>query len=196
MKNTIVYDFQDKTYINLTNRCSNNCDFCIRNTHDGIDDYYLWLTKEPTAAEVIAELEGRELKQTVFCGFGEPLYALDTMLEVAGYLKNRGVITRLNTNGQASLIAGQGVAGRMKGLIDIVSISLNASTAEKYDAVCKCCFGEGGFDSMLEFASECKAHGMRVVLSVVDSIGDAEVEAARKIAAERCVEFKVRKQIV
>ena len=29
--NTVVYTLNQKAYINLTNRCSNRCDFCIRN---------------------------------------------------------------------------------------------------------------------------------------------------------------------
>lgn len=196
MKNTIVYDSQGKTYVNLTNKCSNCCEFCIRNTRDGIDDYYLWLTKEPTAEKVIKELEKKELTEVVFCGFGEPLYALDVMLETAKYIKDIGVKTRLNTNGQASLIAGKDVAKRLKGLIDTVSISLNASTAEKYDKICNCCFGDEGFKSMLDFASDCKNEGIRIILSVVDCIGEAEIEACRKIAEEKGVEYKVRKQIL
>lgn len=86
--------------------------------------------KKPTAKEVISELEKRKVEKAVFCGFGEPLYALDVLLEVAKYLKKIGASVRVNTNGQAKLIAGSGVAKKMKGLVDVVSVSLNASTAE------------------------------------------------------------------
>lgn len=193
--NTIVYDIDDKTYINLTNECSNNCTFCLRRNHDGIENYYLWLTKKPTAKEVVSELEKRKVEKAVFCGFGEPLYALDVLLEVAKYLKKIGASVRVNTNGQAKLIAGDGVAKKMKGLVDVVSVSLNASTAEKYQNLCHSIFGEQGFYSLLDFAKELKEEGIKVVFSVVDTIGADEIEACRKVAESVGAEFRVRTYI-
>lgn len=193
--NTIVYDIDYKTYINLTNECSNNCTFCLRRNHDGIENYYLWLTKKPTAKEVISELEKRKVEKAVFCGFGEPLYALDVLLEVAKYLKKIGASVRVNTNGQAKLIAGSGVAKKMKGLVDVVSVSLNASTAEKYQNLCHSIFGEQGFYALLDFAKELKEEGIKVVFSVVDTIGAEEIEACRKVAESVGAEFRVRTYI-
>lgn len=193
--NTIVYDIDDKTYINLTNECSNNCTFCLRRNHDGIENYYLWLTKKPTAKEVISELEKRKVEKAVFCGFGEPLYALDVLLEVAKYLKKIGASVRVNTNGQAKLIAGSGVVKKMKGLVDVVSVSLNASTAEKYQNLCHSIFGEQGFYALLDFAKELKEEGIKVVFSVVDTIGAEEIEACRKVAESVGAEFRVRTYI-
>jgi TatD family-associated radical SAM protein len=155
----------------------------------------LWLTEEPSAEKIISELEKFEIKEAVFCGFGEPLFALENIITTAKYLKNKGIKTRINTNGQASLICGEGVAKRLAGLIDVVSISLNASTPEGYNAVCKCAYGEEGFFSMLAFASECKEEGIRVILSVVDCIGKQEIEDCRKIAQEKGIEFRVREMI-
>ena len=193
--NTIVYDIDDKTYINLTNECSNNCTFCLRRNHDGIENYYLWLAKKPTAKEVVSELEKRKVEKAVFCGFGEPLYALDVLLEVAKYLKKIGASVRVNTNGQAKLIAGSGVAKKMKGLVDVVSVSLNASTAEKYQNLCRSIFGEQGFYALLDFAKELKEEGIKVVFSVVDTVGAEEIEACRKVAESVGAEFRVRTYI-
>ena len=193
--NTIVYDIDDKTYINLTNECSNNCTFCLRRNHDGIENYYLWLAKKPTAKEVVSELEKRKVEKAVFCGFGEPLYALDVLLEVAKYLKKIGASVRVNTNGQAKLIAGSSVAKKMKGLVDVVSVSLNASTAEKYQNLCRSIFGEQGFYALLDFAKELKEEGIKVVFSVVDTIGAEEIEACRKVAESVGAEFRVRTYI-
>ena len=47
--NTYVYKLNDALYINLTNRCTNACDFCIRDGRKGMGEYDLWLDKEPTA---------------------------------------------------------------------------------------------------------------------------------------------------
>ena len=193
--NTITYVYGDKIYLNLTNKCSNNCEFCIRRNNDGLFDYYLWLDKEPTADEVIADLEKYELEkydEAVFCGFGEPLYAIDVLIETADWLKAHGVKTRLNTNGQAGLISGPDTALKLKGRIDTVSISLNASDAEKYQKICHCKFNEEGFFEMLRFAVQCKKEGIRTVLSVVDVIGEEEVEKCRKVAKNVGVDFRVR----
>lgn len=193
--NTITYVYGDKIYLNLTNKCSNNCEFCIRRNNDGLLDYYLWLDKEPTADEVIADLEKYELEkydEAVFCGFGEPLYAIDVLIETADWLKAHGVKTRLNTNGQAGLISGPDTALKLKGRIDTVSISLNASDAEKYQKICHCKFNEEGFFEMLRFAVQCKKEGIRTVLSVVDVIGEEEVEKCRKVAKNVGVDYRVR----
>lgn len=193
--NTITYVYGDKIYLNLTNKCSNNCEFCIRRNNDGLLDYYLWLDKEPTADEVIADLEKYELDkydEAVFCGFGEPLYAIDVLIETADWLKAHGVKTRLNTNGQAGLISGPDTALKLKGRVDTVSISLNASDAEKYQKICHCKFNEEGFFEMLRFAVQCKKEGIHTVLSVVDVIGEEEVEKCRTVAKNVGVDFRVR----
>lgn len=195
---TLVYELDKKLYINLTNQCSNDCDFCIRNHSDGIEDYYLWLSKEPTAKDIISAIEEKgvdKYSEAVFCGFGEPLYALEVMLEVAKYLKEHGYKTRVNTNGQADLICGKGVAKRFKGLIDVVNISLNEASADKYQSVCHSIFGTEGYDAMIKFASEVKDYAQKVVFSVVDTISKEDIETCRKIAESVGVDFRVREYI-
>lgn len=195
---TYVYEIDGNIYINLTNRCSNACEFCVRNTHKQYESYNLWLKKEPTAEEVIEllpqKLKGREV---VFCGYGEPLYRLDAIEEIAAVLKKRGAKTvRLNTNGQAGLIVGDGVAGRISGLIDKVSVSLNAVTPGEYQKICRCRFGEMGYFEMLKFAKEVADEGIEVVFSVISTMPAADIEKARTIA-ERCgATLKIRELIV
>ncbi len=195
---TLVYELDNKLYINLTNQCSNDCDFCIRNHSDGIEEYYLWLSKEPTAKDIIAAIDEKgvdKYSEAVFCGFGEPLYALDVMLEVAKYLKAHGYKTRVNTNGQADLICGEGVAKRFEGLIDVVNISLNEANADKYQNVCHCVFGKKGYDAMIKFAGEVKNYVEKVVFSVVDTISKEDIETCRTIAEMVGVNFRVREYI-
>ncbi|MDR3293446.1 MAG: TatD family nuclease-associated radical SAM protein [Clostridiales bacterium] len=192
---TYIYEYGDKLYINLTNVCSNACVFCLRNTSDGVGGESLWLSREPTAEEVIALLDKKDLdkyREFVFCGFGEPLYAFDRLVEVGAYLKGRGKKVRLNTNGQGEFIVGAGAALRLVGAVDTVSISLNASDAEKYQEVCCCAFGKAGYDAMLRFAKECKDAGLRVILSVVDTIGTDEIERCKAIANGIGVTLRIR----
>lgn len=194
-----VYEFGDSIYINLTNECSNSCDFCIRNFKEGVGGSELWLEHEPNAAEVERALEKYDLSKyraAVFCGFGEPTCAFDTMLEVAGWLKARGVHTRVNTNGQANLINGiTDAAARMAPVIDSVSVSLNASTAEKYQESCHSRFGEEGYTAMLDFVRDCVGAGIDTTVSVVDLIGGKEVEACGKVAESLGAKYRVRPAI-
>ncbi len=197
---TIIYDLGDSLYINLTNRCTNDCAFCVRNFCDGVGDNPLWLEHEPTAKEVIDALDKKDLgeyKQVVFCGFGEPTCAMDVLVEVATHLKERGANTRINTNGHADLYNNtHDAAKRLAPVIDVVSVSLNASTPKRYNKICKCIFGEEGFHSMIEFVRSCVKEGIDTVLSVVDFIGKEEIEACRKIADEVGARFRVRAMIV
>jgi len=193
---TIVYRIENKLYINLTNKCSNNCSFCVRNTHEGVEGYYLWLKNEPSAEEIIKQLEKAEAyDEVVFCGFGEPLYKLEVILEVADHVKKQGKKTRLNTNGQAGLIIGEGVAQMLKGKINKVNISLNSTDAKKYAEICNPIYGEAAYEDMLKFASECVKVGIDTVLSVVEIIGEEEIEKAREIASSVGGRLRVRKFI-
>ena len=192
----IVYKYHNELYVNLTNRCTNKCEFCIRFTPSGVDNIDLWLEREPTAEEIKDALvkEGyKSFDEVVFCGYGEPLMRFDTVIEVCRFIKeNSDVKIRVNTNGHANRCAQRDVTPEMEGLIDTVSISLNASTAAEYQRICKCSFGEDGFYEMLDFAKKAKRYVPHVVLSVVDVIGEKETEACRRIAEDIGVTFRVR----
>lgn len=198
MSDIYVYEFGDSLYLNITNRCPNNCDFCIRRIKDGVNKHRLWLKNEPDFEQVKAALDEFDLKkykETVFCGFGEPMCNLPVLLDVAKYLKDKGCRVRINTNGLASLINNVDTAKLIAPIVDSVSISLNASTAEKYQAICHSRFGLAAFDAMLSFAKDCQKQGIDTVLSVVDCVGAEEVEACRKVAESVGVRLRVRETI-
>lgn len=192
--NTYVYTLGKSAYINLTNACSNSCDFCIRNYKDGMADYNLWLTKEPTAKEII-ELLGDVTKydEVVFCGYGEPTYRLDELSEIGRYVKSFGTKVRLNTNGHALLINGEGAMEKLVGAVDIISVSLNEATKEGYDKICHPIF-EDGFSAMIDFTKKAVLTGAfsSVRMSVMDIIGEENVQKCRKIAQSVGAELFVR----
>ncbi len=198
---TITYICGNSLYINLTNRCSNQCAFCVRDKHDNVngeDD--LWLDREPTVEEIKEDIAKRDLSKfdmIVFCGFGEPFERFDDCRDIAKWIKeNYGMKIRVNTNGQGSLIAGRNIAPEMEGLFDIVSISLNTDTAEKYDALCVSRFGLDAFDGLIDFAKEVKKYAKEVIFSVVDKVlSPEEIENCRKIANECGVSYRVREYI-
>lgn len=198
---TITYEVGDALYVNITNRCSNRCDFCIRNNGDGAyGSTSLWLEKEPTCDEICASILSRDLSkydELVFCGYGEPTERLEDLLEVARRVKAAYAIPiRINTNGQSSLLHGKDTAPLYAGVIDTVSISLNAPNAMEYDRVCHSRFGPAAFDGLLDFAARVKDYVPHVLLTVVDvALTPEEIEECKGIAARCGVPLRVRKYI-
>ena len=192
----IAYEYQNNLYVNLTNRCTNKCKFCIRFTPSGVDNIDLWLEHEPSEDEVIKSLEEKNYKaydEVIFCGYGEPMLRYEVLVEAAKYIKdNSDLKIRVNTNGHANRAAGKDITPLLKGLVDCISISLNAENAQKYNNICVCDYGEEGFYEMLDFAKKASKYVPDVVLSVVDVIGKEEIEECRKLAEETGVKFRVR----
>lgn len=184
-------------YVNLTNKCQCACTFCLRNTKELAAENALWIQQEPTAAEIKAELDKYDwdfFNEVVFCGFGEPTLALDVLLEVAAYLKSKkpDQRIRINTNGLANLTYGEDITGRFAGLVDTISISLNAASTEAYLRLTRNRFGLKSFQGMLDFAVLCKRSVPHVVLSVVDCIGEAEIAACRELCDRLGVVLRIR----
>ena len=181
----IVYPVKSSLYLNITNRCPCDCTFCIRKHGDGVyGTSSLWLDHEPSLDEIIAALNAHDLTrytELVFCGFGEPTTRLDTLLAIAQHVKNRhpSYPIRLNTNGLADLIHGAPTAARLAGLIDTVSISLNAPNAADYVARCRPIFGEPSWQALLDYARACCPVVPSVTLSIVGSPVTTEEEQAK-----------------
>ena len=193
---TIAYQMGNKLYLNLTNRCTNRCNFCVRNDNTGLAGHNLWLDREPEYNEVLQAIGDNldSYEEVVFVGFGEPLTRIELVKKVANWLKEQGARVRVDTNGQANLIHKRNVVPELSGLVDVVSISLNATSADEYDQLCHSIYGEEGYYAMLEFAKEAKKYIPRVILSVVD-YGGVDVDKARKIAEKLGTEYRVRTYI-
>ena len=199
---TITYEYGDNLYVNTTNRCNYHCEFCLRhNGHDGsIYTDNLWLKREPTREEILASIEARDLSkygQLVFCGFGEPSYRIDDIIWVIDQLKAHGkkIFTRMDTNGTGNLIHGRDICPEFAGRFDMVSISLNNDTAEKYNALCHPA-SPGAYEAMKAFAKELRQYVPHVMMTVVDTIPPEEIEACRKICEEEIgAEYRVRAYI-
>ena len=199
-KDTYLYTLDGNLYVNLTNKCSNGCDFCVRNERTSYYGNYLWLRHgDPTAEKVIAAANGMgdlsRFKEAVFCGFGEPTYKIAEMTALCDYFHEKGLKTRLNTNGQGNLINKRDIVPELKGKIDFVNISLNASCAEKYQPICRSQFGEAGFAGLIEFAKLCRRNGVPCRFSIVDCIGEEEVEACKRLAQSVNIPLYIRDYI-
>ena len=199
-KDTYLYVLDGNLYVNLTNKCSNACDFCVRNERTSYYGNYLWLRHgDPTVEKVIADSKGfgdlTRFKEVVFCGFGEPTYKVAEMVALCDFFHEKGLKTRLNTNGQGNLIHKRDIVPDLKDKIDFVNISLNASCYEKYQPICRSQFREAGFEGMIEFAKLCRKNGVPCRFSIVDCIGEEEVEACKRLAESAKIPLYVRSYI-
>ena len=195
---TITYPVTTGLYVNMTNRCPCACTFCVRNKKDHVfESDSLWLEREPTVQEICDSLDSWDLakyEEVVFCGFGEPTERLYDLLEVAKYIKSKSDIRiRINTNGLADLIWEKSTAPKLKGLIDAVSISLNATNKEDYLEVVRPKFGIESFDAMLQFTKDCTEYVPSVMMTVVDVVTTKEEqEKCREICESVGAIFRVR----
>lgn len=197
----IIYTYGNKVYLNITNACPCDCEFCVRHNKSGLGDMgSLWLDHEPTVDEIKAAVDAfdwTDIESVVFCGFGEPTCAFNKLLETASYIKSiKNIKIRLNTNGLSDLINKcNNSAEQMAGLIDSVSVSLNAPDAQSYDNIVHPKFGLKAFDAMIKFTKDCKKYIPSVKMTVVDTIGEEAVEKCKKLCDENGFDLKVRTYI-
>ncbi len=195
---TILYEVHNNLYVNITNRCSSACVFCLRNNRDRMENSgSLWLEREPSVEEVKKEFEKFDLErygEVVFCGFGEPTERIDDLVKLAGYVKEKyGKSIRVNTNGQGSLINEKDIAPMFEGVVDTISISLNTPNEEKYNEIVRSVFGNKAYKAMLDFVREVKKYVPNVVLSTVDTtITKDEESQCQKICDELGVTYRIR----
>ena len=193
----ILYTYKNQVYANITNRCDCSCQFCIRSHKDNVGDAEnLWFQKEPTLQEIKQAMDAFDFdgyEELVFCGYGEPTCALENLLASAAYVKEKySLKIRLNTNGLANLYHKRNIVPELAQVIDSVSISLNAPTAEKYQEITRPQF-ENAFPALLEFASLAKEAFSHTQLSIVDVLPADEIAACQKLADERGIYLRIRK---
>lgn len=199
---TFAYIVGNGIYINLTNRCTNDCTFCLRNNGDtAYGSNSLWLEREPTPNEVLEQVNDiffDNCESFVFCGYGEPTCRFDALIETAKILKSAypNIPIRLNTNGQSELINGAESTKELFGLIDSVSISMNASNEDDYDKLCHSVFGKNAYSAMVRFASRCVGNIPSVQFSVVETtLTEADIEKCRQTVDKIGAKLRIRKFI-
>jgi TatD family-associated radical SAM protein len=196
-----AYRFRDpeRLYLNVTNRCTNRCGFCVRYGTPRLGDGMLWGGEEPDLDGLMAAIDRRggaeQFREIVWCGFGEPTIRLDLILAASPLIRDAGATVRLNTNGHACLIHGRDVLPELGAVIDRVSVSLNAPTAIRYLELCRpdppvlerqpAAKPIDLWDALLDFLARAPDHFDEVQASVVGYVlDDDEIEACRRLAAE------------
>lgn len=193
-KQTIAYKIRDSLYLNITNRCTNKCSFCVRNSTDFVKGHNLRLKSEPSAHELIRAVgDPKRYKQVVFCGYGEPTLRLDAVIEVSKALKHKGANIRIVTNGHGNLINKSNICEKLKGFVDELSVSLDVDTKEKYNKICKPDFGPDTFDKVKQFVVEAKKYIPKIEVTCLD-MPEVDLIKCKEIATkELSVNFRVRK---
>ena len=205
MSNTLVYLLDGKIYINLTNKCTNDCIFCLRKDKDDVVGQTLWLDNENSTAKDVIEQFTEILKQVqndknevIFCGYGEPMLKFDVLKEVAKYIKEKYPDTkiRVNTNGHANFVYKRNVVPELKGLVDEFSVSLNGATKEEYDELSQPKFDEA-YEEVKKFITSCAVENISVVASVVEGYKGRHIdlEACERIAKTLGAKFRAREWI-
>lgn len=209
MANTLVYLLDRKIYINLTNRCTNDCIFCLRKDKDDVCGQRLWLDSEDYPIEElftqfdnccklhhsVADIEHPEI---IFCGYGEPMLKLDYLKIAAKHIKELypNSKIRVNTNGHANFVYKRNVVPEFKGLIDEFSVSLNGATKEEYDELSQPKFNEA-YEEVKKFIKACADENISVVASIVDGYKGRrlDVNKCAQIAADLGAKFRSREWI-
>lgn len=190
----IAYKIRDSLYLNITLRCNADCIFCDRKGEAIVKGHNLRITEEPTAEEVMRAIgDPLKFEEIVFCGYGEPTIRLDVLKEVSRWVKSRNGRVRLNTDGHGNIIHHRNIVPELVGLVDAVSISLNAIDPKRYGELMQI-DGERMFPAMIEFASECVKQGFDVTMTIVD-LNDGEEAKARKFV-ETMIGAKFRNRIL
>ncbi|MFH1305076.1 MAG: radical SAM protein, partial [Candidatus Omnitrophota bacterium] len=100
------------------------------------------------------------------------------------------------TNGQSDLINRKDTSAELKGLIDRVSVSMNAPDAARYDGLCRSVFGKEAHGAVMKFITACKGQDMEVEVTCLDMAGEDSLGECRRLAEKAGASFRLRKMNV
>ncbi|MCL0072266.1 YchF/TatD family DNA exonuclease [Thermodesulfovibrionales bacterium] len=192
LEGEIAYEIRDNLYLNMTNRCTNKCVFCVRFHVDFLKGHNLRLKDEPTEGELRDAIgDPSRYKEVVFCGYGEPLLRLDVVKSLASWIKKKGVRVRINTNGHGNIIHKRNILHELRGIVDSISISLNAHDEETYQRICRPAFKDA-FKEVLNFVVQAKRYIPEVRATVV-TMKEVDISKCKKITDGLDVRLRVRR---
>ncbi len=191
----LAYPIGQSLYLNLTKACTLHCQFCPKwSVSPVVHDYDLTLRRNPSVDEILKAMgDFSAYKEIVFCGFGEPTLRLDTLLTVASEIKKRGNYRiRINTDGLANRVYGTDITPRFRGLIDAVSVSLNAQDQATYDRICQPALSDS-YVAVLAFIQAVKAQGVDVTATAIEGVEGVDIQACKHLVEGVLgVRFRVR----
>jgi TatD family-associated radical SAM protein len=190
----IAYPIRNSLYLNITDRCTLECRFCPKHTQQGpvVHDFDLSLDHRPETDEIITAIGNpADYEEIVFCGFGEPTLRFKVLITVSRWIKKHGGKVRINTDGLANLVNKRNVLPEMEGLIDTLSVSMNAQNPEVYSRHCQPAL-PNSWQAMLDFLEQAPAYIPKVIATAIDGLEGVDIPACEKLATQRGVEFRRR----
>lgn len=188
----VAYKIRESLYLNITNRCTSCCTFCVRFHTDYVKGHNLKLEGEPTEKELKQAIgDPVQYKEIVFCGYGEPLLRLDTVKSLCAWIKEKGGRVRLNTNGHGNIIHKRNIVPELQGIVDSISVSLNAHDEETYERVCRPTF-KSAYKEVITFISEATKYIPEVQATVVELEG-VDISKCRDITDKMGIKLRIRK---
>ncbi len=190
----IAYPIGNRLYLNITDRCTLVCRFCPKNTEQGprVHQYDLTLDHRPEVEEITAAIgDPTRWEEIVFCGFGEPTLRLKVLKAVAAWIKERGGRVRLNTDGLGNLVNKRNILPELRGLVDSLSVSLNAQDPKVYDRHCQPQL-KGSWQAVVDFLRQAPHYIPRVTATAIDGLEGVDIEACEQLARELGVAFRRR----
>lgn len=187
----IAYRIRDSLYLNITNMCTSKCTFCVKFHSDYVKGHNLRLGRDPSEDELKAAVgEPSIYKEVVFCGYGEPLLRFDVVRNLSRWIKEKGGSVRINTNGHGNLINKRNILPELKGIVDCISVSLDAHDEETYNRICAPVFKDA-FNEVIAFIKDAKKYIPDVTATVVDMQG-VDVEECRRLTESLGIKLRVR----
>ncbi len=187
------YTVDGDRYLNITNRCTLQCDHCPKHRGDwtcyGHD---LHLHREPTVSEMLDAVgDPLDCNHVVFSGYGEPTLRLYDMLEVSRRVYGLGGKVRLETDGLASVFFGRDIAPDLESNVDTLVISLKAQDSETYEKICKPKISHA-YDAVVEFIRRAKHFVPNVTVTAMADTKGVDLDACQHLAQELEVDFVSR----
>jgi TatD DNase family protein len=169
------------------------CFYCVKhkwaNKFNGND---LKLEREPSVKEAIESIgDPKKYKEIVFCGYGDALVRIEEVKGIAKWIKENKGTVRINTAGLANAYHARNVLPELKGLVDIISVSLNGSNPDEHNKINNPMLKERSFGEVVKFVNEAKKYINKVVITSVEFPG-FDTSKVKKIADKLGVCFRSR----
>lgn len=193
----ITYVYKNNLYVNITTLNTCRCEFSAREPFHSEQFTDMRLDHEPTLEEIIAEVSSYNLSnfgEIVFAGPGEPACRLFDMLSTCKKIREVcQTPIRVNTNGHASMILAEDTAPMFRGLVDCMTITLNAADSDTYMKLCHPRFGEDTFTGVVRFAREAVKYIPKVIITAPRGVlPDSDYDRINMIAADIGAAFALR----
>lgn len=186
----IGYTINGDRYLNITNRCTLQCDCCPKKQGDWMcHGQDLQLHREPTVSEML-DAVGSPLdwNYVVFSGYGEPTLRLYDMLEVSRRVHGLGGKVRLETDGLSSVFFGRDIAPDLEGNVDTLVVALRAQDGEIYEKICKPKINRA-HDAVIEFIRRTKEFVPNVTVTAMADTEGVDLDACQRLAEDLEVDF-------